>query len=83
MASILSFPPSVQKCPECDSIVGIPLMFSNIFRVTPCPSCGLILVFDEIKGWMRKKVSVKSVLSKDYKGEEFTYGERIKELVNL
>lgn len=82
LASILSFPPSAHKCPECDSVVGLPLIFSNIFRVTPCSSCGLTLIFDERKGWRRKKVSVESVLCKDYKTEEFIYGERIKELVN-
>lgn len=80
--SMLSFPLSSDKCPGCDCVIGLPLIFSDIFRVTPCPSCSLILVFDERKGWVRKKVSVRSVLCKNYKSEEFTYGERIKELVN-
>jgi len=70
IASTLGFPHGAAKCPMCDSLVGLPLIMTDIFRVTPCPKCGLTLVFEEEKGgWVAKKVQVKDVLSKKYQTE--------------
>jgi len=70
IASTLGFPHGAAKCPVCDSLVGFPLIMTNIFRVTPCPKCKLILVFKEEEGgWVAKKIKLKDALNKKYKPE--------------